>query len=171
MEEFKDIPDYEGKYQISNLGNVKSLSRKSSRRITKEMIMGKNIGTHGYFYVFLFKDNIKKPFTIHQLVAITFLNHIPCKYKKIVNHINGDKLDNRVENLEIVSARENITTCYNSQKIKHTSQYPGVSWDKGRKKWVALIFYNKKQERLGAFKTELEAHEVYQNKLKMIQHL
>ena len=83
MEEvFKDIPGYEGIYQVSNLGRVKSLARfrfnkdsnKAKTKI-KEKIISSNINKFGYYTIRLLKDGERKNYKTHQLVAIAFLNH------------------------------------------------------------------------------------------------
>ena len=109
MEIFKDVIGYEGFYQISNLGNVKSLSRtilkngkhpfKSKEKIIKNRI-------NNYCYVTLCKNNTYKNFYVHRLVASAFINNT--KNKNSVNHINGIKTDNRFENLEWCTYKENI---------------------------------------------------------------
>ena len=153
MEEiWKSIPNYEGLYEVSNLGRVKSVRK---NKILKPILNGK------YFKVSLSKDNKGK---IHQLVAEAFLKHTPNKYEKVVDHINGDKLDNRVENLQVISQRGNISK---SNKFK-TSRFTGVNWFNLRNKWRAAIYINGKTKHLGLFNCELAASIAYQNKLKEI---
>ena len=102
---WKDVKGYEGVYMVSNLGNLKSLSRsvkgKHSPYTTKERILKATPTATGYLAVTFYGGNKKKTTCIHQLVAIAFLNHNPCGYKLVVNHKNHNTLDNRVENLEI----------------------------------------------------------------------
>lgn len=171
MEEFRDIIGYEGLYMVSNLGNVKSLSKKwisgnGGNRSHQEIIMksfvtGKN---RNYYALSLSKNGKSKLIAVHLLVAKTFLNHTPNGNKLVIDHINNDQSDNRLENLQIVTNRENI-----SKDIKYkTSKYTGVSWDKERSKWKAEIRIDKIKYFLGRFSTELEAHQEYQNKLKEI---
>tara|TARA_R110000823_G_C15715225_1_gene478009 strand:- start:62 stop:580 length:519 start_codon:yes stop_codon:yes gene_type:complete len=169
MEEvFKDIPNYEGLYQVSNLGNVKSLDRVVIRSngktyTAKEKILKNNIGSRFYYSVKLYNNKkIKKSYKVHQLVAIAFLNHKPCGYDLVVNHKNFNKLDNRVVNLELVTQRENA----NHKHIKSSSKYTGVSWDKRLKKWSSKININNKSIHLGMFKIEIEASLKYQEALK-----
>ena len=170
MEEiWKPIKDYEGLYEVSNLGRIKSLPKKwisgnGGKRSREEIIMkafvtGKN---RNYYALSLSKNGKSKLIAVHLLVAKTFLNHTPCGYKLVVDHINNNQSDNRLENLQIVTIRENI-----SKDMKNkTSKYTGVSWDKERNKWKAEIAHNKIKYRLGRFNTELEGHQAYQNKLK-----
>lgn len=166
---FKDIPNYEGLYQVSNLGNVKSLSRKvikknNSISFTKDRILKYSINKHGYCFVVLSKNNNQKGYKIHQLVAMAFLNHTPCGFKLVIDHINDSKTDNRLENLQIVTSRFN---CKKNQ-TNYSSQYKGVSWNKSKNKWQVEIKINNKRIFLGRFTNEYDAHLVYQNKLKSI---
>ncbi len=166
---WKDIFGYEGLYQISNFGNVKSLKRISLMRnkyqfIKKEKILKPCLDNVGYYNVNLYKNNFQKTFKIHKLVAIAFLNHTPCGYKLVVNHKNFIKTDNKLENLEIITSRENT----NLQHIKSSSKYTGVSWHKNIKKWQSYIKINNKLIYLGVFENEIDAHNEYQNKLKTI---
>lgn len=103
MEIWKDIKGYEGVYQISNLGRVKSLKFKN------EKILKPNLTTSGYYSVHFMKNRIKKPYTIHRLVARHFLNEIE---KFEVNHIDRNKLNNRYDNLEFISHSDNVKHTY-----------------------------------------------------------
>ena len=115
MEEiWKDIPNYEGYYQVSNLGRVKSLKRyvkfMHCNKLINERILKGGIGSRGYLVVILSKDKKPKTFEVHKLVAIAFLGHKPCGYKRVVNHIDNNPVNNKASNLEIVSQRENVFT-------------------------------------------------------------
>jgi len=170
MEEiWKDIPDYEGMYQVSNLGNVKSLTRIITRKNkTTALVKGKKLKTPlnnvGYFHVIISKNHKQKIITIHQLVAIVFLNHKPDGYNLVINHKNFIRTDNRVENLEITTPRDNS----NAKHLKSTSKYTGVHWCKRQNKWIATILINKKKKYIGQFKNEIDASIAYENKLKTI---
>jgi hypothetical protein len=157
MEIFKDIPDYEGIYQVSNLGNVKSLKN------GKEKILWKNKKVSGYYCVGLSKNNTRKFFKTHQLVAIAFLGHKPDGHKLVVDHIDNDRLNNRLDNLQLISQRKNT-----SKDRKGTSKYTGVYWHKNRNKWRAEIKISGKRKYLGLFETEYHAHLAYQNALKQL---
>lgn len=120
---WKDIPDYEGKYQASSLGRIKSLKRK---------VRGENPYTHKEFFRTV-PERILRPGTyckgghvsvvlghgengkpVHQLVALTFLGPRPKGFDKL--HINGNPKDNRVENLMYGTRTENILDVYLQEK-------------------------------------------------------
>lgn len=101
-EEWRDIPNYEGIYKISNLGRVKSLER--SYRL-KERILKPWINRNGYYLVCLYKQSIKKWHMVHRLVYEAFNGQITEGYE--VNHINEVKSDNRLENLNLMTHKEN----------------------------------------------------------------
>ena len=159
QEVWKDLPNYEGLYQVSNLGRVKSYKR-------KEVTILKGINEKKGYITFNLTDlNGKgKRIKAHQLVAVCFLNHTICGMKLVIDHINDIKNDNRVENLKIVTTRQN------SYKIKNnkSSVYKGVFWWNARQKWASKIYINGKVKSLGCYKTELEAHQSYLNALKEI---
>lgn len=85
-------------------------------------------------------------------------------YGKDIDHINGNGLDNRRENLRIVSRRKNLQ----NRHTPKTSQYPGVSWYNRKKRWKGDIRYNGKSRHLGYYKDELEAATVYRVACKVL---
>lgn len=106
---WKDIKGYERLYQISNYGNIKSLNYK---RTGKEQILKQNINGRGYCYVNISINNKYKNILIHRAVAKTF---IPTNNEKLdINHKDGNKQNNRVENLEWCSRSQNIQHAYNN---------------------------------------------------------
>ena len=160
MEEYRSIKGYED-YQVSNLGNVKSFKR------GKERVLKPGVSSPGYLVVNLWKEKTPKTFQIHKLVAMSFLDHKPCGYKLVVNHINFNKTNNNVRNLEIISHRENT----NRKHLKSSSKYTGVCWNKRANKWRADINVNGKLKYLGLFKDELKASEAYQLALNSVKKL
>jgi hypothetical protein len=101
MEEFRDIPGYEGLYQVSNLGRVKSFKRKN------EKILSDKPQSNGYVAIALTKDKVVTMTLAHRLVMLTF-NQDKNLDNQEVNHINGIKTDNRLENLEWCTHAENM---------------------------------------------------------------
>ena len=169
MEIWKDIKGFEGIYKISDLGNIKSLSRydhyiNGKSRFRKELILKQRKDNTGYFRVCLTKDKKQKVFHVHHLMAISFLNHSTDNRKIVIDHINNNRSDNKLDNLQIISNRENTS----KDRSGYSSNYVGVSWYKKSKKWRANIHYNNKQNHLGFFDTELEASNANQQKLKEI---
>lgn len=155
---WKDISGYENFYQISNLGRVKSLSRKMFNGkgyfISNEKIISQKKLTTGYYSCSLNKNNKTNFFSIHRLLAKEFIDN-PLN-KKCVNHIDSVRTNNKLENLEWVSYREN--NCHKKINKKTSSKYTGVCFHKSTEKWEANIFLNKKLVHLGIFPTEEEAY-------------
>ena len=156
---WKDIPNYQGIYQVSSLGRVKSL------KFGKEKIMKLSKNTTGYYKISLLNGGNRKQYQIHQLVAMAFLNHNVCGYKLVVDHKNDNPLDNRVENLQLVSQRFNVCK---TQGV-YSSQFKGVGWDKNANKWKAQYFLNGKSKHLGLFDCELKAHHTYLQAVKELE--
>lgn len=106
IEEWRDIEGYEGLYQVSNLGRVKSLERiiedvNNGRIYTKkEKILKSAKDTHGYYTVCLCKNSKLRTISIHRLVALHFIPNDNPTEKTQVNHKDEDKTNNRVDNLE-----------------------------------------------------------------------
>lgn len=147
MEEtWKDIPGYENHYVASNTGYIKSI------KFNKEILMKPFMNKKGYLVCELSKKNKRKKFKVHQLIAMSFLNHTPCGMKLIIDHINDIKTDNQVDNLRIVTNREN------SHRVKNkinTSKYKGVY--KQGNKWRAQAVINKTKIHVGMHTSEDEA--------------
>ena len=105
---WKDIPGYEGIYEVSNKGRVRSkqrlaLGKNNCYRKLPEKILKERINKNGYNRVALYKNGIVKNKLVHRLVLEAFSG----KSDKIVNHINGKKTDNRIQNLEYCTYKEN----------------------------------------------------------------
>lgn len=170
---FMDVPGYEGMYQVSNIGRVKSLSRKVSNGtgefISQEKILKSFLsGAKGeeYITVALSKDSLKKPFKMHVLQMKTFK---PEDYQKcvdfpkmyVVDHKDNVRHNNNIENLQVITFRENAS----KDRKQGTSLYTGVYWYPSRNKWRAKIYINGKFVHLGYFKEEIDAHNAYQKAL------
>lgn len=112
---WKDIPNFEGLYQISNLGRIKSFVKSTKHHGEVSHLLTPSIADNGYEQVTLYKSpKCRKKFSVHKLVAETFLDNpdnLPC-----VNHKDENKLNNNVDNLEWCSYAYNNN--YGTAKIR-----------------------------------------------------
>ena len=162
IEIWKPIKGYENNYEISNLGRVKSLARMvSNGRVKKDTILKPVYQSTGYYHVTLFKDKKPKQISIHRIVAINFLGLNTSNSKLVVDHIDNNKLNNSVNNLQLISNRENVT-----KDIK----FAGVNFRKDNKKWTARIVIDGCRKYLGQFQTKEKAILAYNSKLKEINN-
>ncbi len=128
QEIWKDIPGFEGMYQASNTGRVKGLARRTVRaipqhlpeRILKQSEPGRKRRGQGYLQVTLFDAGRRKCALVHRLVAETFIPNP--ENKQTVNHKNGNKHDNAVENLEWATSAENNEHAVNTGLNKRLSK-------------------------------------------------
>ncbi len=112
-----DIPNYEGWYQVSSDGDVRSLKKwcvdkreyANHIKLLKPMDNGK-----GYLYVFLTKDHVRKRFYVHRLVAKVFMKQFD--ENKVINHKDYNKKNNNINNLELITQKENVN--YSSDNMK-----------------------------------------------------
>ena len=128
MEEiWKDIEGYEGLYQVSNLGNVKSLNYRQTKR---EKILKSVNDKDGYLFVSLCKNSVIKHYSIHRLVADVFIDN-PNNYPQ-VNHKDENKTNNNVDNLEWCSPKYNTNygTTINRRSEKHKKAIYCLETDK-----------------------------------------
>ena len=105
MEIWKDVPGYVGLYQVSNLGNIRSLSKKRGWLQLRCRLMKVRKNKHGYLQVHLMNGNNRKTFNVHRLVAIAFIPNP--ENKPCIDHIDTDKTNNHVDNLHWVTYSEN----------------------------------------------------------------
>lgn len=104
-EEWRDIEGFEGFYQVSNIGRVRRLLDRHQNSLDRNIILKPQTDRNGYKTVYLSKNNNRKIIHIHRLVAIGFLPNPD--NKRCVNHKDGNKANNRVENLEWCTYSEN----------------------------------------------------------------
>jgi hypothetical protein len=109
MEEiWRDIEGFEGLYQVSNIGRVKNIKRGK--------VLAERLNSKGYPCALLFKDGVGRNVKIHQIVVNTFIGKIPKGYE--IDHINTIRNDNRVENLRIVTHKENMNNPNTIKKMR-----------------------------------------------------
>lgn len=110
-EVWKDVKGYEGLYRVSNMGQVKSLTRTRKNHSKIQVVPGKiltqSVASNGYFTVSFCAGTVQKTICVHRIVAEAFIPNPDGK--RTVNHKNGVKTDNRVENLEWATYSENLT--------------------------------------------------------------
>ncbi len=166
MEEiWKDIEGYEGKYQVSNLGGVRSLDRKIGNYFRKGKVLKPRACRNGYLLVNLYnKYSIREAKLVHRLVANAFI--LNQKNKLEVNHIDGNKHNNTIENLEWCTSSENkkhaIRTGLKPERFKG-------QFGKGKNNWMyrrrgkdnpcskIVIQYNREMNRIAEYGSTCEA--------------
>lgn len=152
MESWRNIEGYDGLYQISNLGRVKSL--KPKERVLKN-ILGKN----GYYVVSLYKDKKEKRVLVHRLVAETFIPNL--SNKPVVDHINTIKTDNNVNNLRWATIKENNNNCITKKRFSEAKKSKPSNVSKRVKQ------YSKDGEYIKTFNSAEEA----QRELNISHHI
>lgn len=159
---WKSVPGYDGLYEVSSFGRIKSLpknvvGRSGCNRYCKEKIMKPTLKNNGYFSIALYNAAGNKKMYVHRLVCLCFYGESELH----VNHVDGDKSNNHLYNLEYVSQREN--NCHMFSK-KNKGKLIGVK--KNFNRYMAVIRINGKHIYNGSYDTEIEAHEAYLSALK-----
>ena len=133
----------------------------------KEKIVKLKTNNRGYQTLFFMTEDRKEHYiSLHQALAIVFLGHKPNAYDKVVDHIDNDKLNNKIENLQIISQRENaVKYCIDKKDLP-----TGVFYFKSKNKlrYRSYIYYKGKQRFLGYFDSINDASDKYANALNSI---
>lgn len=153
MEEvWKDIPGYEGLYQVSSFGNVKSLGRYGKNRYKPIWRPGKVLSAgkdnKGYLTVVLSKNSKRHTYKVHRLVALTFIPKEDGKPQ--INHIDGNKSNNNINNLEWCSQSENMLHAWETglQKRMHK---------KNDLRSISIVQYNSDMQLVNTYPSMMEA--------------
>ena len=155
METWKDVKGYEGLYQVSNLGRVRSLGRicngkSNSVNRKRSRILTQEVTRFGYCRVRLYSsDGISKHYQTHRMVVEAFIR--PLKNDEQVNHINEIKTDNRLENLEICNAEYNCNYGMRNAHLSEKNKQNKHLWCK------AVIQKNKDGEIIARYDSRLDA--------------
>ena len=180
---WEDIEDFEGRYQVSNLGRVRSIRTNHGAYQERLLPLRERSQTCKYLYVQLWKLDKPHTFAVHRLVAQTFVPNPGSN--PMVNHLDGDKLNNNACNLEWVTCSENFqhafatglrsTEAHAKQmvgtKYGRTSQYHNVSWDTTRQKWKATLKDKKKMVFQKRFDCEHSAARYVNEMLDLLGYL
>jgi hypothetical protein len=158
MEIFKEIKGYEGLYLVSSWGYVKSVEHVIIRSDGRKRTIKEKIkeGTHSKGYKRIALVNLKgqsKNYYVHRIVAAAFIGESDL----YVDHINGHKKDNRVENLRYCTNSENLT--FRNTDKQYTTKTPHIYFDKTRNKY----YVNKLNKRFSTLEQAKEALNVYKN--------
>lgn len=159
---WKPIPGYEGFYEVSDEGQIRSLDRVDRRgRFWKSQLLRPGTTPRGHHYVALRRDGKLKTFLLHVLVARAFLG--PCPEGHEVCHNDGIGTNNHINNLSYGSRRKNVAIDRNRHPNNYSSKYPGVCRRKGRKRspWQAGITFEGRSMHLGVFESEEDAAQAY----------
>ena len=144
MEIWKDIKDFEGFYQVSNFGNVRSCNRIVNKQFLKGEIRKPRL-KNDYYRIALQKNMKRKEFGVHNLVAIMFIDNP--ENKPIVNHKDGNKQNNHVDNLEWVTYSENSIHAHTNGLVSYTKHNPHIvtvdQSDTPGEIWKTILNYNK----------------------------
>lgn len=132
MEEWRDVKGYEGLYQVSNMGRVKSLGNGNSNN-SKEKILKPGKDKKGYLIVIICKNGKRKTCKVHRIVAEAFIPNYDNKYE--IDHINCIRDDNRVKNIRLCSHKENMN---NPKTIKCESECHKGNRNKLSKKVICI---------------------------------
>ena len=151
IEKWVNVKGFEGLYMVSNFGNISSGYQNK--------ILKPHKTTNGYYFINLYKNKVQNPKTVHSVVAESFLNHIPNGQTIVVDHIDNDKTNNNLDNLQLITQRENSL----KDKCLPKSGYHGVSWSVSNNKWVVRPRVNGKKFLVGYFNCPMYAGRVYKH--------
>ena len=162
---WKPVVGFEGFYEVSSYGRVKSLPRRvpcsQGRRLTYEKILSVRVFSGNvYPSVHLSDNKTKKTYKVHKLVAMAFLGFEPNDNNIVVDHIDSVKSNNTLENLQILTQRENCLK--HTLKKQTASKFAGVRKTENGKRFYAVIRKSRENQiNLGHFDTEEEASQRY----------
>jgi hypothetical protein len=170
--DWRYVPNYHN-YIVNMYGDVISLERVIKRRNGNyqkihSKLLKPCLDKKGYLIIRLSNIGVVKTLKVHQIVAMSFLNHTPNGMLSVVDHIDNNKTNNHYLNLQVVSSRTN--TLKSLDKSKTSSSYIGVSFSEEKNKWRSAISHNNKRIHLGYFKSELDANEYYEKAMICINN-
>lgn len=157
----KEIPGVPG-YTVDEEGNVYSLNYWGKKGNVQKLKLQK--GSNGYLLISVSVNGKQKSYTVHSLMGRAYFNYIPNKRDSVIDHIDGNKDNNKLSNLRVTTQRQNMINALPERDLP-----TGVCFYKGRTKpYMATIQYGEKQKFLGYFATPEEAGEAYQKAVNNI---
>jgi hypothetical protein len=168
-EQWKPIKNYEGIYEISNFGRVKSLERKIWNGFgfmsVKERMLKQALNKSNYYYIGLSKHNKRSCRSVHTIVWDHFGDKSRNGSKLQVDHVDENPHNNRIDNLQLLTNRENVTKgiLHNAKNLPIGVRFNHNRYEAYIKKGMA-----RKQTYLGRYKTIIEASNAYQNALERL---
>ena len=157
-EDFIDVSEFNGAYKISSYGRLLSLPRGRKNKPTLSIGF---TSSNGYLTTRLKHLGHNKTTTIHSLVAREFIDSDYTSKGLFVDHIDRDKFNNKLDNIRLVTRRENNSNNGNPNML-------GTTYIKSSGKWQASIRTGSKSTYLGRYNTEQEAHDAYMDELESI---
>ena len=151
-ETFKDIPKWEGIYQVSNMGRVKSLARKWS---PKESILTPAVSQDKYLKVDLKANGRREQAEVNRLVALAFLDSDYVAKGLVCDHKDRDRQNNNLSNLRVATHRVNSQNTCNSRDLIGAYKRPTSD------RWTSAIHINGRSQHIGDFDTAEEASIAY----------
>ena len=136
MENWLKVSDYDIVYEVSNMGRIRNAKGKT---------LG-SAGSDGYVHLITKRNGKMVNIRIHKIVWKYFKGDVPNGYE--IDHINGDKADNRIDNLQLLNHKDNTI-----KSLKTTSGITGINWDKTKQRWAAQITLNGVRYRVGYRRT------------------
>lgn len=155
MEEWREIPTFEGLYSASTNGDI------ISHRGNEPRVLKPKKTKEGYSMYVFSVDNVRRCVLGHQMVIWAFKGIEPNGHNHQVHHIDGDKQHNALLNLEITNPRS-----HGLVHAKGKSKKPGIAWFKRNQKWGVNLWVDGKRKFFGLYETEDEAHKVREKALK-----
>jgi hypothetical protein len=154
MPNFKPLPSLERVNELLSYNEATGrLHWKVS--VARWIKIGDEAGTYGHCAVDVTID--KATYRAHRIIWLLVTERDPGNL--LIDHVNGDFHDNRVDNLRLATSRQN--QCNQKVRIDNTSGLKGVAWDKNRRKWTAAIHVNKKRIALGRYDSKEKAYAAY----------
>ncbi|KAA6303118.1 MAG: hypothetical protein EZS26_000721 [Candidatus Ordinivivax streblomastigis] len=166
-EAWKDVQGYEGIYQVSNFGRIKALSRTVQAkagclRQIPETILKDEINYNGYRSIHLVKEGKRMRHRVHLLVWDAFGNGQRAGKKIVIDHINNDKTNCHISNLQLLPSRDNSIKGKKKDGHLTGAYYNNYSW-------FSKIRIGKRIKHLGSFSSEIEAHKAYMREKELLQ--